>query len=196
MTPAIRNSSRTVPAARASAQGREQRGQQQHELDPARDDERLRLHAGRGRARVEGAAAAPAARRLGRLGRRLVLGHAQIIVSRPVAILFVGDVVGATGRRLLLALLPGLVEQHATDFVVVNGENAAGGVGITPKIADALFAAGVDVITLGNHTYRQREIYAYLDEHDADPAPGELPPKPARPRLVRGRARRRRGSAS
>ncbi|MFL5816357.1 MAG: TIGR00282 family metallophosphoesterase [Conexibacter sp.] len=87
-------------------------------------------------------------------------------MSRPVAILFVGDVVGATGRRLLLALLPGLVEQHAIDFVVVNGENAANGVGITPKIADALFAAGVDVITLGNHTYRQREIYAYLDEHD------------------------------
>jgi metallophosphoesterase (TIGR00282 family) len=88
-------------------------------------------------------------------------------VSGPVAILFVGDVVGATGRRLLLLLLPGLVEQHAIDFVVVNGENAANGVGITPKIADALFAAGVDVITLGNHTYRQREIYAYLDEHDA-----------------------------
>jgi metallophosphoesterase (TIGR00282 family) len=87
-------------------------------------------------------------------------------VSRPVAILFVGDVVGATGRRLLLALLPGLVEQHAIDFVVVNGENVANGVGITPKIADAFFAAGVDVITLGNHTYRQREIYAYLDEHD------------------------------
>jgi 2',3'-cyclic-nucleotide 2'-phosphodiesterase len=86
-------------------------------------------------------------------------------VSRPVAILFVGDVVGAAGRRLLLALLPGLVEQHAIDFVVVNGENASGGVGITPKIADALFAAGVDVITLGNHAYRQREIYPYLDEH-------------------------------
>lgn len=87
-------------------------------------------------------------------------------MSRPVAILFVGDVVGATGRRLLLALLPGLVEQHAIDFVVVNGENAANGVGITPKIADALYDAGVDVITLGNHTYRQREIYAYLDEHE------------------------------
>ena len=82
------------------------------------------------------------------------------------AILFVGDVVGSTGRRLLLALLPGLVEQHAIDFVVVNGENAANGVGITPKIADALFAAGVDVITLGNHTYRQREVYAYLDDHE------------------------------
>ncbi len=87
-------------------------------------------------------------------------------MSGPVAILFVGDVVGSAGRRLLLALLPELREQHAIDFVVVNGENAANGVGITPKIADALFAAGVDVITLGNHTYRQREIYAYLDEHE------------------------------
>ncbi|HET6449237.1 MAG TPA: TIGR00282 family metallophosphoesterase [Conexibacter sp.] len=87
-------------------------------------------------------------------------------MSGPVAILFVGDVVGSTGRRLLLALLPRLVEQHAIDFVVVNGENAANGVGITPKIADALFAAGVDAITLGNHTYRQREIYPYLDEHE------------------------------
>jgi metallophosphoesterase (TIGR00282 family) len=89
-----------------------------------------------------------------------------MIVTRPVAILFVGDVVGASGRRLLLELLPGLRETHALDFVVVNGENAANGVGITPKIADALFAAGVDVITLGNHTYRQREIYAYLDAHE------------------------------
>jgi len=87
-------------------------------------------------------------------------------VSRPVAILFVGDIVGSAGRRLLLALLPELRERHAIDFVVVNGENAANGVGITPKIADALFRSGVDVITLGNHTYRQREIYAYLDEHE------------------------------
>jgi 2',3'-cyclic-nucleotide 2'-phosphodiesterase len=87
-------------------------------------------------------------------------------VSRPVAILFVGDVVGSAGRRLLLALLPELRERHALDFVVVNGENAANGAGITPKIADALFAAGVDVVTLGNHAYRQREIYAYLDAHE------------------------------
>jgi metallophosphoesterase (TIGR00282 family) len=86
-------------------------------------------------------------------------------VSRSVAILFVGDVVGSAGRRLLLALLPQLRERHGLDFVVVNGENAANGVGITPKIADALFAAGVDVITLGNHAYRQREIHPYLDEH-------------------------------
>jgi metallophosphoesterase (TIGR00282 family) len=83
-----------------------------------------------------------------------------------VSILFVGDVVGGIGRRTLLSLLPGLRERLSPTFVVVNAENAAGGLGITPKIADALFAEGVDVITLGNHTYRHREIYPYLDEHD------------------------------
>jgi metallophosphoesterase (TIGR00282 family) len=83
-----------------------------------------------------------------------------------VSILFVGDVVGGIGRRTLLTLLPGLRERLAPDFVVVNGENAAGGMGITPRNADEIFAGGVDVITLGNHTYRHREIYAYLDEHE------------------------------
>jgi 2',3'-cyclic-nucleotide 2'-phosphodiesterase len=87
-------------------------------------------------------------------------------MSEPVCILFVGDIVGGIGKRTLLALLPSLRETHGPDFVVVNGENAAGGVGITPKIARELFAAGVDVITLGNHTYRHREIYSYLDEEE------------------------------
>jgi 2',3'-cyclic-nucleotide 2'-phosphodiesterase len=85
-------------------------------------------------------------------------------MSKQTSILFVGDIVGGIGRRTLLSLLPGLRERHAPSFVVVNGENAAGGIGITPKIAQDLFAAGVDAITLGNHTYRHREIYRYLDE--------------------------------
>jgi len=80
-----------------------------------------------------------------------------------VRILFVGDVVGGIGRRTLLDCLPVLHERHAPTFVVVNGENAAGGLGITPKIADQMFAAGVDAITLGNHTYHRREIYPYLE---------------------------------
>jgi hypothetical protein len=80
-----------------------------------------------------------------------------------VRVLFVGDIVGGIGRRTLRALLPELRERHAPDFLVVNGENAAGGVGITPRNADELFALGVDAITLGNHTYRHREIYPYLD---------------------------------
>jgi metallophosphoesterase (TIGR00282 family) len=79
-------------------------------------------------------------------------------------ILFVGDVVGGAGRRTLLAVLPRLRERAEIDFVVVNGENAAGGHGITTKIAREMFAAGVDVITLGNHAYRQREVYAYLGQ--------------------------------
>jgi len=81
-------------------------------------------------------------------------------------ILFVGDVVGGIGRRTLLDCLPLLRERYATTFVVVNGENAAGGLGITPKIADEMFAAGVDAITLGNHTYHRREIYPYLASHE------------------------------
>jgi len=78
-------------------------------------------------------------------------------------ILFVGDVVGGLGRRTLLDCLPLLRERYAPTFVVVNAENIAGGVGITPKIADELLAKGIDAITLGNHTYRRKDIYPYLD---------------------------------
>jgi 2',3'-cyclic-nucleotide 2'-phosphodiesterase len=85
-------------------------------------------------------------------------------VSTQTSILFVGDIVGGIGRRTLLALLPALRDRYAPDFVVANGENAAGGIGITPKIARDLFAGGIDAITLGNHTYRHREVYRYLDE--------------------------------
>jgi 2',3'-cyclic-nucleotide 2'-phosphodiesterase len=80
-----------------------------------------------------------------------------------VSILFVGDLVGGIGRRTLLDSLPILRERHSPTFIVVNGENVAGGLGITPKIADELIAAGIDAITLGNHTYHRREIYDYLD---------------------------------
>jgi metallophosphoesterase (TIGR00282 family) len=78
-------------------------------------------------------------------------------------ILFIGDVVAEPGRRALATILPQLQEEHEPDFVVVNGENAAGGMGITPATADEIFALGVDVITLGNHTYRHKEVYPYLD---------------------------------
>jgi 2',3'-cyclic-nucleotide 2'-phosphodiesterase len=84
-------------------------------------------------------------------------------VGGQVRILFVGDLVGALGRRTLLDCLPILRERFDPTFVVVNGENVAGGLGITPKAAEQLFAGGVDAITLGNHTYRRREIYPYLD---------------------------------
>jgi metallophosphoesterase (TIGR00282 family) len=86
------------------------------------------------------------------------------VPDAPATILFVGDLVGGLGRRTLLGLLPGLRERLAPTFVVVNGENVAGGLGITPKIADELLAAGVDAITLGNHAYHRKEIYPYLDD--------------------------------
>jgi metallophosphoesterase (TIGR00282 family) len=78
-------------------------------------------------------------------------------------LLFIGDVVAEPGRRALKLLLPELRAEHSPEFVVVNGENAAGGMGITPKVADEIFALGVDAITLGNHSYRHREIFPYLD---------------------------------
>jgi metallophosphoesterase (TIGR00282 family) len=79
------------------------------------------------------------------------------------SVLFVGDVVGGIGRRTLLDSLPLLRERYQPTFVIVNGENVAGGLGITPKLADELIDAGIDAITLGNHTYHRREIYPYLD---------------------------------
>jgi metallophosphoesterase (TIGR00282 family) len=85
------------------------------------------------------------------------------VVSDSATILFVGDVVGGIGRRALLDLLPELRRRYTPTFVVVNGENSAGGLGITPKIADEMLEAGVDVITLGNHAYHRREILPYLD---------------------------------
>jgi metallophosphoesterase (TIGR00282 family) len=102
-----------------------------------------------------------------------------------VKILFVGDVVGGLGRRTLLTLLPRLRAAHDPTFVVVNGENAAGGLGITPKIADELFAAGVDVVTLGNHAFHRREVHNYLDEGHAIVRPANyLSTQPGRGSVV------------
>ena len=78
-------------------------------------------------------------------------------------LLFIGDVVGRPGREALAAAMPDLRAERMPDLVVVNGENVAGGVGITKETAEEVFAAGADVITLGNHTYRHREVYPYLD---------------------------------
>jgi metallophosphoesterase (TIGR00282 family) len=77
-------------------------------------------------------------------------------------ILFVGDVVGRPGRDAVEALLPGLREQLDVDACVVNGENIENGIGITPRLADRLLAAGADAVTLGNHAWRREEIGAYL----------------------------------
>ena len=124
-------------------------------------------------------------------GTAAAAGTASETHTAAASILFVGDVVGGIGKQTLFDCLPILRERHNPTFVVVNGENAAGGLGITPKIADQMFAAGVDAITLGNHTYHRREIYPYLDDSRPDRAPRQLPAQPARTRRLRGRARRR-----
>jgi len=90
-------------------------------------------------------------------------------------VLFIGDVVGGPGRRGLAAAMPGLREQHRPDLVIVNGENSAGGMGITEKTAEALFAAGAEVITTGNHVYRHREAYDFLDRTERVVRPANYP---------------------
>ena len=79
-----------------------------------------------------------------------------------IKLLFIGDIIGRPGRRAVASLLPGLKSEHAFDLVIANGENAAGGFGLTPKIADELFGMGIDVITSGNHIWDQKEIEGYL----------------------------------
>ena len=88
----------------------------------------------------------------------------------------VGDIVGKPGRRAVQALLPGLREEHGIDLVVANGENAAGGFGITIDVAQELFELGVDVITSGNHIWDQKDILPYLDEDFPILRPLNYPP--------------------
>jgi metallophosphoesterase (TIGR00282 family) len=80
-----------------------------------------------------------------------------------LTILFLGDIVGEPGRSAVIANLARLKETHAVDFVIVNGENAAGGRGITPKITIDLLRAGVSVITTGDHIWDQKEIISFID---------------------------------
>ena len=77
-------------------------------------------------------------------------------------VLFIGDIVGQPGRGAVKALLPTLASRHAVDFVVANGENSAGGSGITPRTAEEIFSAGVDVITSGDHLWDQKEVTELL----------------------------------
>ncbi len=76
--------------------------------------------------------------------------------------LFLGDIVGRSGRDIVLSELPKLKTNEEIDFVIVNGENAAGGYGITKKICDELFSVGVDVITSGNHIWDQKETADFI----------------------------------
>jgi 2',3'-cyclic-nucleotide 2'-phosphodiesterase len=90
-------------------------------------------------------------------------------------VLFIGDVVGSPGRQGLRETMPALRERHSPDLVIVNGENSAGGVGITERTARDLFQSGADVITTGNHVYRHREVYDYLDSEEMVVRPANYP---------------------
>ncbi|MBZ5651961.1 MAG: TIGR00282 family metallophosphoesterase [Acidobacteriia bacterium] len=83
-------------------------------------------------------------------------------------ILFIGDIFGRPGRNIVKDRLPGLVKEHAVDLVIANGENAAGGFGITGALAEDLFDLGIDVITTGNHIWDKREIIDYFQSADGN----------------------------
>ena len=102
-------------------------------------------------------------------------------------ILVVGDVIGRPGRRAVEALLSGLRQQYGLDLVIVNAENAAGGLGLTLATAEALLDAGVDVLTSGNHIWAQKEIVPYLDSEMPILRPLNYPPGvPGKGYLVTG----------
>jgi metallophosphoesterase (TIGR00282 family) len=81
----------------------------------------------------------------------------------PLTVLMIGDIVGKLGRRTVASVLPEIRRTHHVDLVIANGENTAGGRGLTPSTAEELYAAGIDVITSGNHIWENREVYPNLD---------------------------------
>ena len=93
-----------------------------------------------------------------------------------LTILFLGDIVGEPGRSAVIAQLPVLKERHGVDFIVVNGENAAGGRGITPKITIDLLRAGVSVITTGDHIWDQKDVIPFIDTEPRLLRPINYPP--------------------
>src|SRR5947209_16518981 len=93
-----------------------------------------------------------------------------------LTVLFLGDIVGEPGRNAVIARLPDLKEQHSIDFIVVNGENAAGGRGITSKITIDLLRAGVAVVTTGDHAWDQKDILSFIDSEPRLLRPVNYPP--------------------
>src|SRR4051812_11851683 len=91
-------------------------------------------------------------------------------------ILFLGDIVGRTGRDTVAATLPGLRQALRIDLAIVNAENASHGFGLAPDMAKALFAAGADVLTLGNHAWGRKEIISYIAETPRLVRPLNYPP--------------------
>lgn len=94
----------------------------------------------------------------------------------PFRLLMIGDVVGRPGRELLLHHLRPIREEFSADFVVVNAENAAGGIGLTPPLAEEMLEAGAHVLTLGNHAWGKRDIYPFLDSEPRLLRPANYPP--------------------
>src|SRR4051812_26091399 len=90
-------------------------------------------------------------------------------------ILFIGDIFASAGRSIVAEHLPSLIQQHQLDLVIANGENSAGGFGITPLITEELLSLGVDVVTGGNHSFDKREVYDYLDRQPRLLRPANYP---------------------
>jgi len=93
-----------------------------------------------------------------------------------VKLLFIGDIVGEPGRRAVKQIVPQLRQRHELDVVIANGENSAGGSGITPKTAEEIFSAGVDIITSGDHLWDQKEVIALLENEKRFLRPLNYPP--------------------
>ena len=91
-------------------------------------------------------------------------------------ILVIGDIVGSPGRQTVKSVLPKLIKEKQLDFVVANGENAAGGSGMIPRIAEELFSYGVDVITMGDHVWKQKAILPLIEEEERLLRPLNFPP--------------------
>jgi len=94
----------------------------------------------------------------------------------PMRLLFLGDIVGRTGRNAVIDALPRLRQRWNLDFVAINAENSAGGFGITESILLELLDAGADVVTLGNHAFDQKEALVFIERHDRLLRPANLPP--------------------
>ncbi len=86
-------------------------------------------------------------------------------MDTPITVLFIGDICGQPGRRMVKETLPRLIEEFSPDLILANGENAAGGFGITPPLVEELLDLGIAVLTSGNHIWDKKEILPYLAEH-------------------------------
>lgn len=99
----------------------------------------------------------------------------RVVVAEKIRALVLGDIVGQPGCRAVFIGLKSLIKEYRSDIVVINGENAADGFGITPKIAARIFASGADVITSGNHIWQKKEIYPLLDSDEPILRPANYP---------------------